>query len=168
MKKLIILLFLFVFLSVPAQDQPELKLGSHIITNHQQLPDLLQDYYDGARYYKVDYAEKLITLNKVLLVHGDMNFLGTLVEIDGGKEIWINSILPIRYPNLFKIIFYRQMGKLYDLPEDESPSNLDIMSTRWELSPKYENWAYNKLQRHTIRRIYFEKLAKKLPLDKKL
>ncbi len=174
MKKLLIGISLFVSLITNAQKNPAERLdpvskpGAQVETNHHALPDLLKDFYDSAKYYKVDYASELISLNKVILVRADMNFLGGVVEIDGGYEIWINGVLAVQYPNLLEVIFNRQMGILYGLEELKGARGLPIMSDRWELSPRYELWAYNQNQRPTQRKVFFEKLAKKHPLERKL
>ncbi len=148
---------------VTAKEKP----GDHIITNAVILPELLTDFYKSAIYYRVDFASQLISLKKVSLIEADLNFIGGVVEIQGGQEVWLNSKL-LLYPNLLRAIFYRQMGVLYDIPEDKNSNNLDFMSDRWEISPKYENWAYNRRQRSTQKRMFFEKLAEKHPLKKQL
>jgi len=141
--------------------------GSNIITNDPHFPIFLKEFYASAIYYQVDYAAQLISLKKVSLIEAELNFIGGVVEIQGGQEIWLNSKL-LLYPNLLRAIFYRQMGILYDIKEDKNSKNLDFMSDRWEISPKYENWAYNRRQRSTQKRIFFEKLAEKHPLKKQL
>jgi hypothetical protein len=67
-----------------------------------------------------------------------------------------------------RVIFYHQMGILYGIPEDKNSHNLDFMSDRWEISPKYENWAYNRRQRSAQERIFFAKMQKRHPLEKQL
>lgn len=151
-----------------ARISPNSEPGSHIMTNHKALPALLTEFRDGARYYKADFVPELLTLNKVILVRADLNFLGGVMDFDGSKEIWINSILPVQYPNLFWAVFYHQMGTLYGLPVEKNQSKLEIMSDRWEMNPQYELWAYNRRQSHTIKKTFFEQLAKKFPLDKKI
>lgn len=170
MKNHILILSLFTtFFSVAQADyetQKE-KPADHIITNSIVLPELLKEFYQSAKYYRVNYTPQLISLKKVVLIRADMNFIGSVVEIEGGKELWLNSKL-LNYPNLMRAIFYRQMGILYGIPEDENSKNLDFMSDRWEMNPKFENWAYNRRQRPAQKRIFFEKLAKEHPLVKKL
>lgn len=146
---------------------PQTSLGNHIITNDPKLPIFLEEFYDGAKYAKVDYAPELVTLKKVILVRADLNFLGGVVEIDGGKEIWLNSIL-LQYPNLYRVIFYRQMGMLYGLKEAKGANPMNIMTDRWEITPKYEYYAYNLRQRHSQEKNFFDQMVKKHPLDKKL
>jgi hypothetical protein len=146
---------------------PSANPVDHVITNDAALPKFLTEFYNGAIYHRVDYAPELITLNKVVLIQADLNFLGSIVEIDGGQEIWLNSKL-LLYPNLYHAIFFHEMGILYDIPVDKNSHNLDFMSDRWEIGPKYENWAYNRRQRSTQKRIFFEKLQKKHPLKTQL
>jgi len=146
---------------------PTITPGDHIITNDEALPEFLDEFYNGAIYYKVDYAPQLKTLNKVVLIQANLNFLGSVVEIDNGQEIWLNSKL-LLYPNLMRVIFYHQMGIVYDIPEDKNSHNLDFMSDRWEISPKYENWAYNRRQRSVQEKIFFAKMQKQHPLEKQL
>lgn len=146
---------------------PHNNEGTHIITNDPHLPVFLTEFYDGAKYAKVDYKPELAILKKVVLVRADLNFLGGVVEIDGGKEIWLNSIL-LQYPNLYRVIFYRQMGMLYGLKEAKGANPMNIMTDRWEISPKYEYYAYNLRQRHTQEKNFFDQMVKKHPLDKKL
>jgi len=170
MKNYLIGLSLFITIFSVAQvdsDKAKETPGDHIITNDVVLPELLTEFYLSAIYYQVDYAPQLISLKKVVLIQADLNFIGSVVEIEGGQEIWLNSKL-LLYPNLMRAIFYRQMGVLYDIPEDKNSTNLDFMSDRWEIGPKYENWAYNRRQRSTQKRIFFEKLAEKHPLKKQL
>lgn len=160
MKNYLIALSLFItVLSVAQVD--------HITTNDPAFPELLTEFYKGAIHHRVNYAPQLISLNKVVLIQADLNFIGSVVDIDGGQEIWLNSKL-LLYPNLMRAIFYHQMGIIYDIPEDENSKNLDFMSDRWEIGPKYEHWAYNRRQRSTQKRIFFEKLAKRHPLNKQL
>jgi len=146
---------------------PKTTPVDHVITNDAALPEFLTEFYTSAIYHRVDYAPELVSLKKVVLIQADLNFLGTVIEIEGGYEIWLNSKL-LLFPNLYYAIFYHQMGVLYDLPEDKNSKNLDFMSDRWEISPKYENWAYNRRQRSTQKNTFFEKLAKKHPLKKQL
>jgi hypothetical protein len=167
MKNYLIGLSLFITVFSVAQVGINVKPGDHIITNDPALPELLTEFYNGAIYYRVDYAPQLISLQKVVLIQADMNFLGGVVEIEGGQEVWLNSKL-LQYPNLLRAIYYRQMGILYDIKPDKNSSNLDFMSDRWEITPEYENWAYNRRQRSTQKRIFFEKMQKKHPLKKQL
>ncbi len=138
-----------------------------VITNEQHLPEFLKDFRNGAKYYKVDYTKGLADLSKVVLIRAELNFLGGVVEIDGKKEIWLNSIL-LQYPYLYKMIFYRQMGKLYGLEEQKGGSLINVMNDRWELNPQYENYAYRLSQNHSWKKIFFTALEKELPLEKKL
>ncbi|MBK5192985.1 MAG: hypothetical protein JJE07_07195 [Flavobacteriaceae bacterium] len=167
MKNYLIVLSLFITVFSVAQVDTNVKPVDHIITNDPALPELLTEFYNSAIYYRVDYAPQLISLQKVVLIEADMNFIGGVVEIEGGQEVWLNSKL-LLYPNLMRAIFYRQMGILYGLKPDKNSSNLDFMSDRWEMGPKYEHWAYNRRQNSTQKRIFFEKLAKKHPLVKQL
>jgi hypothetical protein len=139
----------------------------NIITNDAALPQFLTEFYNSAIYHRVDYARELITLQKVVLIEAELNFLGSVVEIEGGQEVWLNSKL-LLYPNLMRAIFYHEMGVLYDIPEDKNSQNLDFMSDRWEINPKFEHWAYNRRQRSTQKGTFFEKLRKKHPLKKQL
>ncbi len=161
-------LFITVFSVAQVNNQnTQKKPGNHIITNDAALPGLLTEFYDGAIYNQVDYAPQLISLHKVVLIQANLNFLGDVVEIEGGQEIWLNSKL-LLYPNLMYAIFYHQMGVLYGVPEDEDSHKLNFMSDRWEINPKYENWAYNRRQRSAQKKIFFDKLAKLHPLVKQL
>lgn len=181
MKKIyyiIIALFLFSF-HVKAQDTTAeieetksriLNLQASetdVITNEQQLPGFLTDFENGAKYYRVNYNPVLQELTKVVLIRADLNFLGNIVQIDGKKEIWLNSVL-LQYPYLYEFIFYRQMGKLYGLEEQEGGSLTNIMTDRWEINPTYENHAYRLQQHHTWKKIFFEKIQQKFPLEKQL
>ena len=141
--------------------------GTDLITNEQHLPEFLTDFTNGAKFYKVNYYPILEDLTKVVLVRADLNFLGGLVEIDGKKEIWLNSTL-LQYPYLYKMIFYRQMGKLYGLEEQKGGNMVNIMTDRWEINPRYENFAYNLSQNHSWKRMFFTELHRKYPLKKKL
>lgn len=138
-----------------------------VITNEQHLREFLTDFRNGARFYKVNYTPTLADLSKVVLIKAELNFLGGIVEIDGKKEVWLNSIL-LQYPYLYKMIFYRQFGKLYGLEEAKGGSMVNIMTDRWEINPEYENYAYRLSQNHTWKRMFFESLADKFPLEKKL
>ena len=64
-----------------------------VITNEQHLVEFLKDFKDGAKYYKVNYNPTLQDLTKVVLVRSELNFLGGVIEIEGKKEIWLNSML---------------------------------------------------------------------------
>lgn len=141
--------------------------GTDVITNDPHLPEFLTDFRNGAKFYKVDYDQTLADLSKVVLIRSDHNFLGGVVEIEGKKEVWLNSIL-LQYPYLYKMIFYRQMGKLYGLEEQKGGNLINVMTDRWELNPEYENYAYRLSQNHTWKKKFFEELARKFPLEKKI
>lgn len=141
--------------------------GTDVITNEEHLPEFLTDFRNGAKFYKVNYYPALEDLAKVVLIKADLNFLGGLVEIDGKKEIWLNSTL-LQYPYLYKMIFYRQMGKLYGLEEQKGGSLVNVMTDRWELNPRFEGYAYNLNQNHSWKKNFFTQLNRKYPLDKKL
>ena len=170
MKNYLIILSLFITVfSVAQVDNQRIKENpkDHVITNALILPELLTEFYQSAIYYQVDFASELISLKKISVIEADLNFIGGVVEIEGGQEIWLNSKL-LLYPNILRAIFYHQMGVLYGIPKDKNSKNLDFMSDRWEISPKYELWAYNRKQRPEQKTIFFEKLAKKHPLKKQL
>lgn len=138
-----------------------------VITNEEHLPNFLTDFRNGARFYKVNYYPALEDLTKVILIKADLNFLGGLVEIEGKKEIWLNNML-LQYPYLYKMIFYRQMGKLYGLEEQEGGSLVNVMTDRWELNPRFESYAFNLSQNHSWKKNFFNQLNKKYPLEKEL
>lgn len=172
MKRLYSFLFI-VFISLACIGQSKEDFPTNfdeagiVQTNEKHLVEFLKDFRSGAKYYKVNYNPTLQDLTKVVLIRSELNFLGGVIQENGKNEIWLNSIL-LQYPYLYKMIFYRQMGKLYGLPEIEGGSIVNIMTDRWEINPEFENYAYRLSQRHTWKKMFFEQLAKEYPLEKEL
>jgi hypothetical protein len=161
MKRLFIILCLFFSISFSYAQEVE---KYHIITNHEILPDLLDEFYDAARYYKVDFRGRLANIKKIELVTADFNFLGSVTE--NGSILRLNSELT-KYPNLMRVVFFQEMGVIYGL-EQLKTSKLYFMSNRWEMNPIYEAYAYRLRQSHAQKRDFFRKLAAKHPLHTQL
>lgn len=132
-----------------------------ILTNAKELPHLLDEFVDAARYYHVDYTGKLARLQKVMVVDAPLTFMGAVTE--GGRVIMINSEL-LNYPELFRIIFFNQMGSLYGLRHDREGHT--YMSNQWDIDAQNEAIAEFLSQRPHEKRRFFERLAKKHPLKK--
>ena len=136
-----------------------------VITNHEMLPGLLKEFYDGAIFHKVDYGKELFKLEQVVFVDTEnYGFIGDITN--DGKVVLLNSSL-IEYPNLARVIFLRQMGNLYGLKNANKHSH-EIMSEHWEIDAKHEKLAENLRSRPVQRERFFKCLAEEKPLRKKL
>lgn len=152
--------------SFEASAATDVQLGINndpVITNHQSLPGLLTEFYDAARFYRIDYGPELAKLQKVIVVDADLNFIGDVVN--HGREIHINSAL-LQYPNLFRVIFNRQMGKLYGLKA--AKQNHAIMGECWKIDAKHEKYA-EKIRKYPYQKeTFFLRLFEERPLEKRL
>ncbi len=166
MKQLFLLLAFMISFSSIAQLSPAEKEQAVIplITNDISLPKMLKDFYDSARYYRVDYKDQLINLKEVRYIKSDLNFLGSVSE--DGSIIYLNVEL-LNYEYLSRIILYRQFGKLYGLEDDLKKSHA-IMGTHWELNLQHELYASHLAERPWHKANFFEALAKKHPIEKRL
>lgn len=138
-----------------------------IITNDPSFPKLLKEFYDGARYYKIDYKKQLEALTDIKVVDRpeDYAFLGSVSQ--DKKSIQMNAML-LEYPALFKIIFFNLMGQVYDLNLEKDSNNHDIMSAHWFMDDKHEKTATYLNKTHSKEKKFFEKLAKIHPLETSL
>lgn len=135
---------------------------NHIIsTNDYRIVNILKDFEDGAKYYKVDYMAKFKEIKSIRLVSADRHFLGSVVA----GEIRINEQLK-QYPSLMRLIILRQIGSHYGL-KDEKRIRL-IMSTNYDMNPHSEFIAYRTGSTNAQERIYFEKLRNKYKLNNQL
>jgi hypothetical protein len=157
MKTLILLLFLFTLI-VNAQEQAEIPP----VTNDPVLPELLQDFYQSARYYKIAHIGELQDISEVKFVKSDMAMLG---EIQG-NSIFLNKELK-QFPAMLRIVLFRQIGKLYGLPDDLKKGH-NIMGTHWVLDLQHELYAIHLATREWHDRKFFEALAKKAPIKVRL
>ncbi len=142
------------------------KVGplDHINTNYDPvLEDLLDSFYDGARFAQANYAAKLQKLQKIVYIDVDPYFLGEVSK--DGSSIYLNSNLK-NFKNLNWIIFHRQMGKLYGMKEIKTGH--EIMSAHWEIDVKHEDIAEARRSRPHDRKAFFDALAEENPLKKKI
>jgi len=138
-----------------------------IITNDPSFRKLLKEFYDGARYYKIDYKEQLVALTEIKVVDlpEDYAFLGSVSQ--DKKSIQMNAML-LEYPALFKIIFFNLMGQVYDLKVEKNSHDHSIMSSHWYMDEKHEKTATYLNKTHSNEKEFFEKLAKIHPLETSL
>ena len=169
MKKLILLLvFSLTFAISSAQGPKQMFPGTEkvdpddVLTNHQALPGLLSEFYDSARFYKIDYADQLLSLKGVYLVDADPYFLGDVSK--DGSTVYLNSELE-KYPNLMRVVLLRQFGKLYKLKKG---SGGNIMSGNWEINQDFEKIAIATRSRQHQKKKFFEALQRKHGLEKRL
>lgn len=134
-----------------------------VITNDKTLPVLLKEFYDGAIYYKVDYGPELARLQSVIFIPADLGYLGSVSK--DKTKIYLNEAL-LDYPNLARVIFLRQMGKLYGAKK--AKKGHAIMGRHWDIDSKHETYAKNLRTRPEHRRIFFEHLHEVKPLEKRL
>jgi hypothetical protein len=142
----------------------ERSANVYVSTNDEVLPKYLQEFYDSANYYQVDYKDELIRLKKIHYVKADNYFLGEVSE--DKTTIYLNSNLK-NYKYLSRVVFLRQMGKLYGL-KPKGAYKHSIMSDHWEidvLHEKYAEFLYNRPQQ---KKEFFEALEKKHSLDKQI
>lgn len=132
----------------------------YILTNDLSIKKLLEEFYDSANYYKVDYAERLLNLKEVIYVDADVHFLG---EVSKDKTtIYLNSTL-LNYKHLARVVFIRQMGKLYGLNE-KGIYRHSIMSDHWEIDQRHEDIAEFTYNRPHQKKEFFDALHRKLPM----
>ena len=131
--------------------------------NHELIPVLLDEFYDSARFYRIDYGKQISKLERIFLVKAPINFLGG-VSKDGGT-ILLNADLA-QYPNLMRVVLFRQFGKIYGL--DEAQNGMAIMGAKWELNKDYETFAIRHRSQPYQKRNFFEKLQKKHGLKKQI
>ena len=138
-----------------------------IITNDPFIPKLLAEFYDGARYNKIDYRAGLLKMKKILVVNTTDNygFLGAINE--DHSEIRINAEL-LKYKALFRVVFYNLMGQAYGLKVEKNSHNHDIMSSHWFIDQKHERIAEHLHQTHSQEKKFFEKLFQEHPLKSQL
>jgi hypothetical protein len=159
MKKLLPLL-LFLTLNLSAQTQAKIP----VMTNDENLPELLQDFYQSARWAKVDYQGRISELKEVRYVKADLNFFGSVS--DDGTVIFLNEEL-IQYKYLSRVILFRQLGKIMGLKEDVKGHN--IMGSHWEIDAQHEIYAkYLRTISNNQNKIFFDALAEKNPIDKRI
>lgn len=168
MQKLVFLLLLFITFSsgLFAQLSPgEIQQAEiPLIHNDPGIPPMLKEFYDAARYYRVDYKEELIALKEVRYINADLNFLGDVSQ--SGEVIYLNAEL-LNYPNLAKVILFRQFGKLYGLPDNFKKGHA-IMGTHWEINLQHELYASHLSERPWHKANFFTDLAEKNPIEKRL
>ncbi|ADF53003.1 MAG: hypothetical protein CMP12_21290 [Zunongwangia sp.] len=164
MKKLITVFMLLASITFSySQDYSEVKKIDEkaVITNHKEIPKIVNNFIDACRYYGVDYQEKVRNLKAIRLVTSDRNFLAG----ESNGVISINSELA-NFPNLLKIIVNRRLGIYFGLKDsDKFP---DVMSTKWNINPKSEYYAYNNLERGFMLKHFYKALAEKNPLEKQI
>ncbi len=133
--------------------------------NDEILKAFLKEFQDGAIYYKVNYTPEFNKLKEVIFIDTDnYGFLGDVSK--DGSVIRLNSEL-LKYPNLARIVFLRQMGKLYTVKSGNKHSH-EIMSPCWDLDEKHEVLA-KRIRTHPEQRSrFFLLLADEKPLEKRL
>lgn len=134
----------------------------NIITNNEGVEDILDEFFDSAAYYKVDFVPGLLALKSVKLSPGDRNFIGS--NIDG--EILINDKL-VYYPNLMRWVLFNQLGQHYGLQLIDTELR-HIMYNKLELTPRLEYYAEALRMRNTQKIFFFQQLQKKLPLTRRI
>jgi hypothetical protein len=167
MKKLILFLVLFSAFYAEAQQRPSDTIVDQIkppvLNNDISIDDNLQEFYDSARYYRVAVIGSMDKLSAVYYREGDLNFLGD-ISPDGTKIILNKELL--KYPNLAKVILFRQFGKLYELETDKKGHM--IMGDHWEIDYHHEYYATTLWLRPYMKKYFFEALSEKAPIEKKL
>ena len=133
-----------------------------VITNDITLPELLTEFYDGAVFYRIEYRKELQNLKQVKFVVRDLNFLGSVEH--GGQVILLNDELR-KYPNLARVIFYNQMGKLYGL---EAVPGREFMSDTWEINQDNEDIATRHREKPYQRKNFFKTLQKRRGAKKQI
>lgn len=162
MKTLFSLLLLFLCLKLSAQESViPAEIPEH--TNDEVLKILLKDFYQSARFYRIAHISEVQNVDSVLFIKADLNMLGRISQ--DGKTIYLNEELKL-YPAMLRILLFRQIGKLYEVPE--AKKGHDIMGTHWELNLQHELYARHLATREWHDRHFFESLAEKAPIKKQL
>lgn len=135
-----------------------------VMTNDAGLPQMLDEFFDKARYYKVDVLELVQNLQSVNYVDENLNFIADISE--DGKHVRLNKAL-LTYPNLAQLMLYRQFGKALGVKRDKKKGHA-IMGEHWELDPQHEFYAYNLLRRPYYIEAFFKELYFKKPFKRDL
>jgi hypothetical protein len=164
------LLLLLVFCSVfftNAQQRPSDTIVEQakppVLNNDESIEENLEEFYDSARFYRVAVIDRIDKLESVYYREGDLNFLGD-ISPDGTKIILNKELL--KYPNLAKVVMFRQFGKLYEL--ETGKRGHMVMGDHWEIDYRHEYYATYLWSRPFMKREFFEALAKKAPIEKRL
>jgi hypothetical protein len=158
MKKLIPLLLLLFTMNVGAQ---QVKFTGEV--NDPELLELIKDFHQSARYAKVENIAQLDSVRNILFVKSDLNMLGRFSE--DGETIYLNEELkPFRH--LTRIIFFRQIGKLYGLQLNKKRHA--IMNDHWSIDIRHEWYAEHLSKQSWHDAHFFEALAKKAPIKVRL
>ncbi len=157
MKKLFLLLvFSLVSLSGFSQQKNEEKI---VFMNSHLVPDILEEFVDGCRYYHVDYQDKIQSLKAIKLIESTPNYLGEVKN----DVIFLNADLE-KYPNLLRFILFNQLGQYFGLEAgDYNFSNM--MSNRVRINPKHEYFLSIMRTRPYQREKYFLALHEAHPLE---
>lgn len=131
-------------------------------TNVKAFPDIMREWRDGAKYYKVDYKTTLRELKAVKFVDTVPTFIG---EYRNGV-ILLNQDLE-HLKNLTRVIIFNQLGNLFGLEDDDIPI-IHIMSNRFEIGYKHEYYSEMIRQRTSQRVKYFQKLAQENQYEKEI
>lgn len=158
MKRLIILFLLF-SLSLSAQEQAEIPP----VTNNPVLPELLKDFYQSARYWRIAHIKELQNVREIRFIKSDLNMLSDISE--DGTIIYLNEAL-IEYEHLTRIILFRKIGTLYGIPELKRTH--EIMNTHWQIDARHEMYSEHLSRQEWHDRHFFEALAKKAPIKVRL
>lgn len=141
----------------------KLKAKPPVLTNHESIPKILKEFYDAARYYRVQVIEPLDKLKGVYFIESNLNFLGGISP--DGQFIFLNSEL-LEYPHLTKVILFRQFGNIYGL--NKNILGHHIMGDHWELDYDHEFYARKQLERPWMKKHFFESLHKAYPILKQI
>jgi hypothetical protein len=128
------------------------------------LNELLKDFHQSARWAKVGNIKQMDSVRSILFVKADLNMLGEISP--DGKTIYLNEELR-QFKHLRRVVLMHQIGHIYGLKHEKYIGHA-IMGTHWELDIKHEYFAKLMSVREEIDRNFFEALAKKAPLEKRL
>lgn len=175
MKKLLLLLILLVTFTGFSQSSKEFALSApegmvlipgnetEIVTNHPYLKDFVKEWESSVKAWnqpnQIDYQEIFKQIKSVQF--RDLPLKDYWAVTKSG-EIFIN-IRFIEYPHLARVMTYQAIGYIYGL--EFIKEGRYFMSETWKPTPEFENWAYQHSKRFTQEKFYFEKLAKKYPLN---
>lgn len=169
MKKLLLLLTLLIAFGVNSQQSaPEgmvliNRTEVEIPTNHPILEEVVKEWESSAKAFnepnQIDYLEIFRTIKGVK--YQDLP-LDTYWAVTKSGEIYIN-IRFIEYKHLTRVMVYQAIGYVYGLPFEERGRL--FMSETWKPTEKEDGYAKNNARGFSQKRIYFEKLARKYPIN---
>lgn len=132
-------------------------------TNHPLLEQYVKDWESSAKTFndpnQIDYLKIFRTIKSVQFQDLPLDTYWATAKTG---DIYIN-VRFVEFPFLTRVMTYQAIGYVYGLPFEERGRL--FMSETWMPTDKEEDFALRHSKRFIQERIYFEKLAKKYPIN---